>query len=116
MNTRDRGSDGENSAADYLLSTGYTIITRNYQTRDGEIDCIARAPDGTVAFIEVKYGRAGSRAGHPFFRITRAKQRKLVLMARRWLADHRMATTPCRFDAIAVIGGRVEHLKNAFLV
>ena len=114
MNTREKGTSGEDKAVDYLLRSGYTIVTRNYQSRKGEIDCIAEAPDGTLVFIEVKTAR-GTSSGHPFYWINRSKQRKIIAMAKLYLAEHGITSKPCRFDAIAVVKGKIEHLKNAFL-
>jgi putative endonuclease len=114
MDTRAKGRTGEDRAIEYLLANGYTVVSRNYQSRDGEIDCVARDRDGTLAFIEVK--RAYSPAmGHPFWRVTPFKQRRLVRQARRYLADHGITNSPCRFDVIGITGSTIEHLKNAFL-
>jgi putative endonuclease len=112
--TRTKGSKAEDQAVEYLIAQGYRIVTRNYQSRKGEIDCVAEDPNGTLAFVEVK-SSMGPRFGHPFHRITRAKQRTIVSMARLYLAEHHIANKPCRFDAIAVMGTRIEHLRNAFL-
>jgi putative endonuclease len=112
--SREKGYTGEDKAADYLLSCGYTIISRNFQSRKGEIDCIAKDSGGTLVFIEVKYAKSSSH-GHPAFWVTWAKQRKLVIMARRYLADHGFTRQACRFDVIAIVGERIEHIKNAFL-
>ena len=114
MDTRKKGSSGEDQAVDYLLSNGYTIITRNYQSRKGEIDCIAESPDGHLVFIEVKAGRSTS-SGHPFYWINKSKQKKIVSMAKLYLFEHEISNKPCRFDAIAIVNGKIEHLKNAFL-
>jgi putative endonuclease len=112
--SRHKGYGGEDRAVEYLLSQGYRIISRNYQARDGEIDCIAEAPDATLVFFEVKSAWNNHR-GHPFSWITRKKQQTIIRLARRYLADHGYTSKPCRLDAIAIVGGRVEHLKNAFL-
>jgi putative endonuclease len=112
--SRAKGYSGEDRAADYLLSIDYTIISRNYQSKDGEIDCIAKAPDGTLVFIEVKYARSNSR-GNPAFWVTPAKQKKLAGMARRYLAEHKFTRQPCRFDVITITGDKIDHIKNAFL-
>jgi putative endonuclease len=113
--TRAKGRIAEDKAAEYLLSLGYRIVTRNYQTRDGEIDCIAEDPNGTLVFVEVKSAYDLSM-GHPFYWVTRGKQRKLAIMARRYLAEHSISRTPCRFDVIALVKGKIDHLRNAFLV
>ncbi len=114
MDTRKKGATGEDQAVDYLLSNGYTIITRNYQSRKGEIDCIAESPDGTLVFIEVKAGQ-GTSSGHPFYWINKSKQKKIVSMAKLYFYEHGILSKPCRFDAIAIVKGKIEHLKNAFL-
>jgi putative endonuclease len=113
MHTRGKGKQGEDLAAEHLLASGFTLIARNYQTRHGEIDCVARDPDGILVFVEVKVC-SGGRYGHPLFKVNRAKQRQLVAMARHYCAQHRVSG-PRRFDVIAIQGGRLTHLKNAFL-
>lgn len=113
-NTRAEGKSAEDAAVEYLLSQGYVIVTRNYQTRHGEIDCVAAAPDGVLVFVEVKSSR-GPGYGHPFFRVNRSKQRQLMLMARIYLADHRTSQGRCSFDVIAVQGSKIEHLRNAIV-
>lgn len=57
MNSKvNAGRAAEQQAANYLLNLGYTIITRNYQIRGGEIDLIALDGDQLV-FIEVRWRR-----------------------------------------------------------
>jgi putative endonuclease len=44
------GARAERMAADFLVSRGLAIVTRNFRTRHGEIDLIAR--DGaTLVFV-----------------------------------------------------------------
>jgi putative endonuclease len=113
-NTRSKGRQGENEAADYLVSIGYNIISRNYQTKRGEIDCIAQDQAGTLVFVEVKAAMS-ERFGHPAFWVTRAKQRTIATLARLYLAEHNITSRPCRFDVITIYKGKLEHIKNAFL-
>lgn len=112
--TREKGNYGEALAVEYLLSKGFEIVCRKYQSRRGEIDCIARDTDGTLVFIEVKSSMSSS-CGNPFSWVTPAKQRKLVDMARQYLAEHRISSVPCRFDVIGITRGNVEHLRNAII-
>jgi putative endonuclease len=112
--SRETGYSGEDKAIEYLLAIGYTIISRNFQSKKGEIDCIAKDPNGTLAFIEVKYAKSLSR-GHPAFWVTHAKQRKIIAMARRYLGEHGLSNQACRFDVIAIVNSTIEHIKNAFL-
>jgi putative endonuclease len=111
--TRKKGTAGEDAAVEYLLSLGYTIVSRNYQARRGEIDCIAQDPSGTIVFCEVKSAKSSS-LGHPAFWVTRDKQRKITRMAQRYLAEHRYTNKACRFDVVTVYNGKIEHYKNAF--
>ena len=48
------GKIGENIACAYLGKNGYAIIDRNYKTKFGEIDIIAKYIDKTLIFFEVK--------------------------------------------------------------
>ena len=108
------GRTGEEMAVNYLLAAGYTIISRNFQSKKGEIDCIAKDPHGTLAFIEVKYAKTSS-LGHPARWVTWGKQRRIIAMARRYLGEHGLTNQACRFDVIAIINTKIEHIKNAFL-
>lgn len=114
LHTRAKGAQAEDAAVEYLTAKGFGIVQRNFQTRNGEIDIIARDTDGTLVFVEVKSARTGS-CGHPFWWVTRAKQRTLVNTAKAYLAKKEITYCPCRFDVIAVLNGTFEHLKNAFL-
>src|SRR3989344_4735893 len=48
------GKLGENIACRYLVENGYKIIEKNFRQKWGEIDIIAKAPDKTLVFVEVK--------------------------------------------------------------
>ena len=117
----DLGRSGEDLAADHLQRLGYEIVERNYRTRWGELDIVARA-GGTLAFCEVKTRRAGGRAGGPFDAVGRDKQARVRKMAGSWLVERRDRpyAEVIRFDAIGVIVdacGRLvslEHLEGAF--
>ncbi len=112
--SRSKGYQGEDRAVDYLIRCGYTVISRNVQSRKGEIDCIAMDAGGTLVFLEVKYAGSASR-GHPAFWVTYGKQKKITAAARRYLAEHGLSRQPCRFDVIAIVNDKIEHIKNAFL-
>jgi putative endonuclease len=118
---RDLGRAGEQMAAEHLVRLGYEIIERNYRTRWGELDIVARA-GSTLAFCEVKTRRAGGRAGGPFDAVGPGKQARVRKMAGRWLMDRRDRpyAAVIRFDAIGVTvdgAGRLvelRHLEGAF--
>lgn len=94
---RATGPRAEALAAEFLARHGLTIVARNFRTRYGEIDVIARDGD-TLVFVEVRIRRS-SRYGGAVESITAAKQSRLVAAAQCYLAGLREAP-PCRFDAI----------------
>ena len=104
------GAAAESAAADFLAARGLRVLGRNFRVHGGEIDLVCR--DGeVVVFVEV---RARSRAdyGGAAASITAAKQARLILAARHWLARH--GEQPCRFDCVLIQAGQIEWLKNAF--
>lgn len=114
VNNRIKGKLGEEEAANYLLENGYTIISMNYESKAGEIDCIAKDPLGTIAFVEVKAAKS-LKYGSPLFKINRTKQKQILQMAKLYLVEHSMTNVKCRFDAISVVNSEVKHIKNAFM-
>ena len=53
-NSKTIGTDGESKVLSYLLENNFTIIQKNFRTRYGEIDIIAKSKNGVLRFIEVK--------------------------------------------------------------
>ena len=91
------GARAEALAANFLMRQGLTIVGRNFRTRFGEIDVIAR--DGrTLVFVEVRL-RSSTRFGGAVESITAAKRSRLINAAREYIARTGGEPT-CRFDAI----------------
>jgi len=115
--SRAAGSVAEDQAARYLVSCGYRVLHRNYTVRAGEVDLVARAPDGTLCFVEVR-ARTRSDFGRPAETVSRSKQRRIVVAARHYLAREVRGEPPCRFDVVEVDGtdGRstLNHIADAF--
>ena len=118
MNTRLIGRWGEQTAAAFLKTKGYTIIAMGYTCRYGEIDIIAEDADYLV-FAEVKLRKAGDLL-LPREYVTYAKQQKIIRTASMWLAQNETDKQP-RFDVLeltmpqregAPVG--VRHLPDAF--
>lgn len=83
------------------MRQGLTIVARNFRTRFGEIDLIAR--DGrTLVFVEVRM-RTSPAYGGALESITGAKRARLVAAANGYLAMLGREPT-CRFDAILMQG------------
>lgn len=91
------GRAAEDLAARFLDSQGLCVVARNFRTKRGEIDLVAR--DGaTLVFVEVRFRRSASHGGAAES-ITAAKQARMVAAAQVYLLRQR-GDPPCRFDAI----------------
>lgn len=115
MRTIEIGKRGEDAAADYLKQHGYRILCRNYRTRDGEIDIIAQKHH-TIAFIEVKT-RTGTRFGMAAEAVNARKQHKILLTAKRYIAEKHPKEEAFSLDVIEVYLGdqiKINHIKDAF--
>ena len=107
------GSAAEDAAANFLARQGLQIVARNYRTRMGEIDLVAR--DGaTLVFVEVRM-RSSQRFGGGAESIGPRKQARIVAAARQYLARLRREP-PCRFDVVTLDGGTPAWLRGAFEV
>lgn len=106
-----KGVEAEQAAADYLAARGLRLVARNWRCKGGEIDLVMR--DGTtLVFVEVR-ARGGMGFGGAAASITAAKQARVILAARHYLAT-KGVDAPCRFDVVLVQNGRLEWLKGAF--
>ena len=105
------GDAAEERAARFLAGRGLQLIARNYRTRQGEIDLIAR--DGAVlVFVEVRM-RSASRFGDGAETVDWRKQRRIVAAARHYLMrlGHE---PPCRFDVVSLEGDAPTWIRGAF--
>ncbi|HUP96665.1 MAG TPA: YraN family protein [Usitatibacter sp.] len=105
------GGAGEERAEAFLAAHGLAIVARNYRTKAGEIDVIAR--DGpTLVFVEVRV-RSPNRFGGALASITPRKQRRIVAAARQFLM-RLTPVPPCRFDVIALEDDAPVWIRGAF--
>lgn len=109
------GAAGEELVVTHLEKEGFTIKARNYLKRYGEIDIIAQKDD-LLAFIEVK---TRSQCYENITEIiTHGKQKKMIMVAKAYLAQHNITDKFCRFDVafIQTINGQQEisYIPNAF--
>jgi putative endonuclease len=107
-----RGVEGERQAIGYLLARGWEIAAHRFRAGRGEIDVIARR-GRLVAFIEVKT-RRGPAFGDPLEAVSGPKRRDLVRVARAWMDRFGRPGDVYRFDCIGVLGGRLQHVEDAF--
>ena len=116
MTTRKQtGERGEDIAAAYLVTNGYTIVARNWRCPAGELDLIAET-ENTLVFVEVRTRRS-SRYGTPEESITTAKQSKLVELAQTYLQQMQPPHPAWRIDVVAVWlrqgQPHINHIENA---
>ncbi|MBQ9238118.1 MAG: YraN family protein [Treponema sp.] len=110
------GRDGEERAAAYLAAKGFTIVARNWRTRTGEIDIVARH-GALLVFVEVKTLPAGNveLLAHE---LDERKRRRVVETSKRFLVNHREYSNDyIRYDVIVVdMPGYpdIYHIENAF--
>lgn len=107
---------GEDLAVAELRRRGYAILARRHRSKHGEIDIIAE--DGRcVVFVEVKL-RSSDLFGEAVEAVPSWKRRRLISLARAYLASQDLMDRPARFDIATVDGtgaqARVEILEYAF--
>ena len=111
MTRIETGKKAEELAAAFLQAKGLTIIEKNFLAKVGEIDIVAKDGDEMV-FVEVR-ARASREYGGAAASVGGAKRRKLIKAASLWL-QARGWDGACRFDVVALDGGKLEHLPAAF--
>jgi putative endonuclease len=95
------GKIGEIATAEYLIKLGFTILGRNWRTKGGELDLIAKSPAGKVHFIEVKT-RSSLAFGHPLEAIDRNKAHRLQRLSLAWLVTNNYFGADYQVDVAAV--------------
>jgi putative endonuclease len=80
------GRRGEELAAEELYRQGYSVVSRNWRCRWGEVDLVAQR-DVAWTFFEVRT-RRGRSFGTPEESITEAKLERMIDVAQMYLAEH----------------------------
>ena len=110
--TIETGAGAESRAVELLVRSGYRIVERNYRCKTGELDIVAR--DGPLLiFVEVR-SRCDGEYGHALETVGRDKQRRVSRVARSYLAHRRPRFDEARFDVIAITGGEITHVQDAW--
>ncbi len=115
MDKRAKGRGGEDAACAYLAQKGYEIVKRNYYTRYGEVDIIAKYKDFLV-FIEVKK-RTSTKFGTGAQAVTSKKIWRIRLCAGLYLQEKQLYDQKIRFDVIDILDGlenKMNHIEAAF--
>ena len=114
---KEKGNIGEDLATKYLIEQSYTIIHRNYNTRVGEVDIIAR--QGNELHL-LKSNITKGNEDDAMQSITKSKQKKVIKAALQFIASCEDAELLCyRFDVIIIIQEKdrhfqLNHYKDAF--
>jgi putative endonuclease len=110
------GALGENVAIRYLESHGYNIIARNFTSRFGEIDIVAR-DNNEIVFIEVKT-RQNKKYGEAIEAVNYYKQVHIYKAAKYFLHLCNIDEAFSRFDVVEVYvlnrKTRINHIKQIF--
>ena len=104
------GRQAEDRAAEYLLAKGYTIVTRRYCTRVGEIDIVALDGD-LVVFVEVKERRTSNYS--PEEAVGPQKVSRICRAATQFM-QRTGDTRSVRFDLIAIDSKGLRHYEGCF--
>ena len=105
------GALAEDYAVKLLVSKGYKILDRNFHSKFGEIDIVARE-GSTLVFVEVK-ARWSRRFGAPEEAVTRSKLWKIQKTGEYYSILHPDLPKKLRIDVVAleINGGRVSSAK-----
>jgi len=95
------GMKGQDAAERFLRKNGYRIITRNWKTRAGEIDLVAKHKNG-IAFIEVKALVAPRSPFQPEDHFTFPKKERIKRLALMFLSRYNLAPAGYQIDLVAV--------------
>jgi putative endonuclease len=113
----EKGKEGEDMAAEFLVNIGYEILDRNFRANRGEIDIIARHGNELV-FVEVKT-QLTTDFGSPEEYVTNKKQTLIAGAAEVWLTQRQWDEHPSRFDVVAINRAtkppEITHYVDAFI-
>lgn len=115
-NNLEKGYEGEEIACKYLKSKCYNILERNFRSKTGEIDIIAKK-NNLIVFVEVKT-RSNTNFGYAYEAVNKKKQSKIIKTALYYVKLKRLENYQLRFDIIEVYLEKenvVNHFENAFV-
>jgi len=106
MNSREIGNIAEDKAVEFLISKNYKIIDRNFYSKFGEIDIIAKKDD-VYHFVEVKSGKNF----HSIYNITPTKMKRIIKSINVYIKKYKVKN-PYQIDAITIDNGKLEFIQN----
>jgi len=109
MNKLETGRAGEDEAVNFLKRKRYKILERNFRTKFGEIDIIAKKGK-EIIFIEVKT-RKTTEFGYPEEAIDKEKQEHIKKVASYYIQKKKVKN-PIAFEVLSVlIKGEEKEIK-----
>lgn len=109
MQNHETGKKGEQYAVYYLITTGYEILTTNYNVLGGELDIIAKY-NNTLIFFEVKT-RKSDKFGLPEESLTYKKRSNLRYAMLKYM-NNVYYRGDFRFDLIAIEMNSFDEVKK----
>jgi len=108
------GRIGEMLALKLLEAKGFTLITKNYRIRGGEVDIIVEK-NGILVFVEVKT-RTTDKFGRPEEGLTIKKKRYLLRTIQHYLYKNGIRKWRCDLVAIKIERrtAYLNHIINIF--
>ena len=107
-----RGNAGEQQAASYLERIGMRVLERNFKTKIGELDIIAREGP-TLVFVEVRM-RSTTTFGNAVEMVNHNKQRRVSRLAWQYIKLRRPRFDTARFDVVGITAGDLVHIRDAW--
>lgn len=104
------GNLAEDRAIKYLKGLGFEIVKRNFYSKFGEIDIIAKK-NRVLHFIEVKSGKNFD----PIYAITPKKLDKILKTVDYYMLKNKI-DTEIVIDALIIREGDIELLENITLI
>ena len=108
--SRAKGNVAEDQAVHYLTERGFCIVERNFYSRFGEIDIIAKK-EGALHFVEVKSGEDYEIA---IQNITPTKLSRIIKTANVYMKKNAYDSDFC-IDAVIVTPNCIELIENITL-
>ena len=105
------GREAEQQGVEFLLGLGYTIVTRRFRSRRGEIDLVALDGD-LLVFVEVKARRSQDR--RPEESLSTQKLNALTRAAHAYLDYIEEPDRGFRLDLIAIDREGLRHHLDLF--
>ena len=113
--SKQRGNLGEELVAKKLKKEGYTVLTKNYRKRTGEVDLIVKNKKNLI-FVEVKT-RTSTKIDLAEM-VRPSQQKKIISAAHCYIAENRITDLTYRFDVALVDMSKeksvITYISNAF--